>query len=99
MTATMTAPTSTAQYDLVTGEFSAADAHEILNNLFMSKINFHAVRNFRSEENCGKEDSWCNERLSALREARVDLKELMAEAQRNGSKVQIQTEVKITIFK
>lgn len=93
----MTATATTTQFELVKGDFSATDAQEILNSLIQSKINFHAVKNFRSEERSGQEDDWCKQRVSALRQNREEINALLQEAAAEGLQVEIQSQITVKI--
>ncbi|MEM9528673.1 MAG: hypothetical protein AAGA31_18815 [Bacteroidota bacterium] len=95
-TTTTSAPTTT-KFELVKGEFSATEAQEVLNSLIQSKINFHAVKNFRCEERSGQENDWCKERITALRQNREEVAALLKEAIDQGLSVEIQSHITIKV--
>jgi hypothetical protein len=53
---------------IIEGNYSYDEAKEILMNMFTSKINYHNIKNWSSQERFGKEDVNAQKRLPALRE-------------------------------
>ena len=49
---------------LIEGEFSFNEAREILTSMFNSKINFHNIQNWSSQERYGKDNETAQKKLS-----------------------------------
>ena len=52
---------------MIDGNFTYDEAKEVLMNMFSSKINFHNMKNWSSEERFGKYDEIAQLRIPALR--------------------------------
>ncbi|HEY0054448.1 MAG TPA: hypothetical protein VGB63_03740 [Pedobacter sp.] len=78
---------------LINGEFTPADAREILKNVFWSKIQFHEMRNFSSKERHGKEDEIALKRITELKKSLEKLLEIVFEAESNNETLSIQAEI------
>lgn len=78
---------------LITGEFSHAEAREILMNVFSTKINFHQLKNFSALERLGVEDAVALQRIPALREEVARLEMLLAAAKNTHKRLHIRSEV------
>ena len=59
--------------ELIKGEFSSSDTKEILLSLLMSKLQFHQMRNFSLKERTGKSDTFSEQRITELTNAKTDL--------------------------
>jgi|688.fasta_scaffold2154592_1 hypothetical protein len=82
---------------LIDGDFDEKEAKEILVNIFSSKINFHQVKNFSSQEKYGKVDAHAEKRIIALKKGLERALEILLEAQKNNNRLTINAEVNITI--
>jgi len=65
---------------LIEGNFSAKDGNEILMNLYASKIAFHQMRNFSSNERFGKDDEMSTKRIPELIESMNMITSIFQEA-------------------
>ena len=82
---------------LVAGTFSPDDAQEILLNLFSTKINFHQLKNFSSQERFGKDDSLAQKRIPQLTKSIETVKQIIAKAKSANKKLIVVSEVNITL--
>lgn len=78
---------------LITGEFSHAEAREILMNVFSTKINFHQLKNFSAQERLGEEDATALQRIPALRAEVKRLENILLAAKNGNQKLHIRSEV------
>ncbi len=79
----------------IEGVFSHEDAEEILMNLFKSKINFHNIKNWSSQERFGKDDAFSQKRLPELRSDVEKLKAFLNQAKDQGKRLVISSEIKL----
>ena len=84
-------------FKLITGTFTATEASQILFNLISTKINFHHMENFSSQERFGKEMPYSQKRIQALRKARASLTKIFDVAEKKDLQLKIEGSVKITI--
>jgi hypothetical protein len=82
---------------LIDGIFSHGDAKEILLNIFSSKINFHNIKNWSSQERYGKEDEIAQKRVPALKSEMQKLQELLLLAKAGNKKLIVRSEINITL--
>lgn len=82
---------------LIEGGFSVSEAKEILNSIFSSKINFHNIKNWSSQERFGKDDAIAQKRIPALKNEMKKLEEILAEAKANNKKLVISSEIRISL--
>jgi hypothetical protein len=82
---------------LIDGIFSHGDAKEILLSIFSSKINFHNIKNWSSQERFGKEDEIAQKRVPALRSEMQKLQEILLVAKVGNKKLVISSEINITL--
>lgn len=82
---------------LLEGNFSHDDAKEILSNIFSSKINFHNVKNWSSQERFGKDDIIAQKRIPALKSEMKKLEHILLEAKTKRKKLVISSEIKISL--
>jgi len=52
---------------LIEGKFTGEETKEILTSIFSSKINFHNLKNWSSNERYGKDDEIAIKRISVLK--------------------------------
>jgi hypothetical protein len=83
---------------LIEGEFIFDEAKEILINMFSSKINFHNIKNWSSQERFGKDDEIAQKRIPALRNEMKKLEEVLLEAKGKNKKLMITSEIKISLL-
>ncbi len=82
---------------LVDGTFSPKDSKEILMNIFSSKIQFHQLRNFSSQELSGVDDKIAVKRIPQLKKSMEAILKLANAAEKKGQKITIKSEVLLTI--
>ncbi|MDQ3375045.1 MAG: hypothetical protein M3521_14310 [Acidobacteriota bacterium] len=72
----------TKTVNLIKGNFAPEEATEVLLELLNSKIKFHSMKIWSSEERLGKPDALSQQKLEYFRETREKLKIFLAEAKR-----------------
>lgn len=82
---------------LIEGQFSYEEAKEILSNLFSSKINFHNIKNWSSQERFGVDDEIAQKRIPALKKEMEKLHYMLLEAKDLNKKFMVRSEIKITL--
>lgn len=85
------------QIKFIEGNFTPAEAADVLLSLLNDKIKFHTVKalNLRQNEN----DSVCSstERISSLKEAKKRVEELVVSAHKNGMELKIDSSIEINL--
>ena len=84
-------------YKLIEGTFSDQEAKDILKNFFESKIHFHEMRNFSSEERFGHKDAMAVKRIPELKQASKDILEIVQQAKLGNKRLLINASVRISI--
>ncbi len=84
---------------LIDGSFSPEESKEILMSVFLSKLQFHKVKNFNSQETSGKSDIVASKRINEIRKSIDKLLKLIASAEKRNSKLEIKSEVFIRLVK
>ena len=82
---------------LIEGEFSFKEAREILTSMFNSKINFHNIQNWSSQERYGKDDETAQKKIPLLKNEIEKLEEIILEAKANNKKLVINSEINISL--
>ncbi len=82
---------------LIEGEFSFNEAREILTSMFNSKINFHNIQNWSSQERYGKDDETAQKKIPLLKNEIEKLEEIILEAKANNKKLVINSEINISL--
>ena len=82
---------------LIEGEFSFNEAKEILTSMFNSKINFHNIQNWSSQERYGKDDETAQKKIPLLKNEIEKLEEIILEAKANNKKLVINSEIYISL--
>ena len=82
---------------LIEGEFSFNEAKEILTSMFNSKINFHNIQNWSSQERYGKDDETAQMKIPLLKNEIEKLEEIILEAKANNKKLVISSEIIISL--
>ena len=85
-------------YKLIEGTFSDQEAKDILKNFFESKIHFHEMRNFSSEERFGHKDAMAVKRIPELKQASKDILEIVQQAKLGNKRLLINASVLISIL-
>lgn len=83
---------------LIDGEFTIDDAKDILNNIILSKIDFHSIKNWSSQERFGEEDAVAQKRIPELRNELKKLVLIMEEAKVNNKKLVVKSEINISLI-
>jgi hypothetical protein len=83
--------------NLLEGEFSFNEAKEILTSMFNSKINFHNIQNWSSQERYGKDDETAQMKIPLLKNEIEKLEEIILEAKANNKKLIINSEINISL--
>ncbi len=84
---------------LIDGEFSPQEAKELLVNLFSSKINFHQMKNFSSQERFGKEDALAVKKIPILKQNIETLSDIIKKAENENETLIIKSVVEIRFSK
>ena len=85
-------------FDLVKGEFSSAEASEILHDLFSKKICFNTQKRFSEQIRFGKHDPRTDQRIDELQQAHDQALKLIAAAKEDGRSVRISSALSIEIL-
>ena len=88
---------NTEKLNLIDGVFSQSEAKEILMSLFKSKINFHNIKNWSSNERFGKDDEIAQERIPKLREEIEKLQLILSEAKTQNKNLIVSSEINIIL--
>ncbi|MEO7119557.1 MAG: hypothetical protein ABIY62_00590 [Ginsengibacter sp.] len=85
-------------FKLIHGTFTAGEASQVLSDLISSKIHFHRMENFSSQERFGKDAPYSQTRIQALKKVQLSLKEIFEVAGKQELKLKIEGTVEITII-
>jgi len=85
-------------YDLVKGEFTLEEASEIINDLFMKKINFNEVKSFGQFVRTGAKDPATLKRIEELKTAREKAQQLLALAKSEGKSLRVESTISIELI-
>ncbi|WP_020604161.1 hypothetical protein [Spirosoma spitsbergense] len=83
--------------NLIEGNFSKEEAREILMSIFSSKINFHRLKNFSSQERYGKQDETAQKRLPELKKEIEKVLQIVSEAKSKNKRLLITSEIVIQL--
>ncbi len=89
---------ATKQFELINGEFSPADAKDILTHLFQEKINFHKVKNLNSHLREGHGCAVNVNRAEELMKTKEEVLELLRNADYEGQKLVISAKISIELI-
>lgn len=84
--------------ELIKGEFTSAQALEILSNIFNTKIHFHQMKNFSSMERIGKEDEIAIARLPELKRELKRTIAFLETPEFKGKKIKVHSQISITVL-
>ncbi len=87
---------NTKELSLIDGKFSPQDARELLVSLFSSKLKFHQIKNFSSQERFGKEDALAVKKIPVLKKNIELLLKIIQEAEIQKKQLQIKSVVEIS---
>ena len=85
-----------SKLSLVNGDFTPEEALEVLMNLYSSKINFHELKNFSSQERFGYPDVHSQKRLPELKKTMKEISILFRDLKESGEEINIQSDIIIT---
>jgi hypothetical protein len=83
------------QFKLIDGDFSAQESFEVLQNVFSSKIQFHQMKNFSSQERFGHNDETAMIRIPQLKESLATIEKMMQFAENEALNIEIKSEIAI----
>lgn len=83
---------------LIAGDFSVNEATEILMSMFSSKINFHNIQNWSSQERFGKDDAIAQKRIPELRNEMKKLEGFLSEVKARNKKLAVSSEINISLL-
>ena len=78
--------------------FTHDEAKEIIMNMFSSKLNFHNIKNWSSQERFGKNDAIAQEKIPALRNEMKRLEEILIEAKTKNKKLVVSSAINIELL-
>jgi hypothetical protein len=81
---------------IIDGNFTFIEAREILITMFTSKINFHNIKNWSSQERYGKDDEIAQKRIPALKNELRKLEEILSEAKSKNKMLFVSSEINIS---
>lgn len=84
--------------NLIEGKFEGDEAKDILMNVFLTKIHFHAMKNFTKQELTGKIDENAKSRIQILRKELEKAMQLVNEAKAQNKKMHIYSNIQLTIL-
>ena len=82
----------------IEGDFTYDEAKEILINIFSSKINFHTMKNWSSQERFGKDDEIAQKRIPALKNEMKKIEGILSEAKAKNKKLLVSSDIKISLL-
>jgi hypothetical protein len=83
---------------IIDGNFTYDEAKEILIAMFISKINFHNIKNWSSQERFGKDDEVAQKKIPALKNEMKKLEGILAEAKAKNKKLVVSSEINISLL-
>ncbi len=86
------------KFKLIEGKFSTKESREILQSIFTSKMKFHQMKNFSSQEHFAKDDLIALERIQQLKESLNEIFKMIEYAQKSGNKLQIKSQIEISMI-
>ncbi len=84
---------------LIEGVFSDADATEIILNIFKTKIQFHHMKNFSSQERFGKDDLLAQKRIPELNKSIAVINKFIENNKNKSTRFRIHSEIIIESIK
>ena len=80
-------------FKLIEGEFSPKESRELLLSVFKSKIRFHRLKNFSSQERFGKDDVKALARMLQLQETLSSIFKVIEDAEKLNQTLEIKAEI------
>lgn len=84
-------------YRLISGEFVAGDARQVLLSLIDDKINFHQRNNWSHRERFGEDNPAVIKRIEELGQTREDITKLVEQADAEGMTLKINSNIEIVL--
>lgn len=81
---------------LIDGKFNAEEAKEILMNLISSKIHFHAMKDFSTQERTGESVPASMERIKELQKTKEQIISIINKARKENIILEIHSSVNIS---
>lgn len=91
-------PTVCGDYELIKGDFTPAEAFEIISFLISTKINFHNLQNFSKQIRFNINDEASLKRIQELEISKESIKELVKMAKANGKSLRLKSTISIELF-
>ena len=88
----------TSSLKFIDGQFSPEEANTLLLTILKNKIDFHELKNIQSKEREGASNNTALQRIQELKESRMHALELLKTAVLENKKLQIESEIKITLI-
>ncbi|PWA10631.1 hypothetical protein [Flavobacterium laiguense] len=83
---------------LIDGNFSEVEAREILIPIFSSKINFHKIKNWSSQERYGEDDEIAQKRIPKLKNEIEKLQKILSEAKAKNKRLLVSSQINISLI-
>lgn len=83
-------------FPLIDGVFSTSEGKELLLTLYADKIQFHAMKNFSSNERFGKDDEYSVKRIPELKKCVESITAVIKEAEARNKNLVIKSVINIT---
>lgn len=80
-------------FTLIEGEFSPKESRELLFSVFKSKIRFHRLKNFSSQERLGKNDENALSRMVQLQETLASIFKVIDSAEKENQILEIRADI------
>lgn len=87
----------TIKLNLIEGQFSSTEAQEVLLNIFSTKIQFHELKDFSSQERFGKPDEIAQKRIPELKKEVEKLMQILSEANTGQKHLVVCSEITISL--
>jgi hypothetical protein len=84
-------------FKLIEGDFSIEEAKKMLMSLISSKINFHNLNSFSDYVRFNRDPKKLENRIAELTATREEILKLMEEAERQGMKLNIKSNITIEL--
>ncbi|MFV8336501.1 hypothetical protein ACNQF7_10510 [Flavobacterium sp. RSP29] len=83
---------------LIEGDFSEVEAREVLIPIFSSKINFHKIKNWSSQERFGEDDEIAQKRIPELKNEIEKLQKILSEAKAKNKRLLVSSQINISLI-
>lgn len=80
-------------FTLIEGQFSPTESRELLLSIFKSKIRFHRMKNFSTQERFGKDDENAISRMLELQETLASIFKVIETAEKENQVLEIRAEI------